>query len=248
MIDGSNNILEFDRYLNGEMTEAERQSFERTIRHDESLREKFRLHARTMAGLNRAAHDHKKAAFLEDLKTNPPVQPGGQIRRFMPMLLTAAAVVLILLTVGLYLGLNQTPDNWYLAQLDNVPAFPTDRGETGTLGEIQELYQEEQWADAAQAITKRIQTENEDASDLWFFLGICQLKQGGDSLVIKAEESFANIADSTLYSEDSDWWEAVAAAANQDKEKSISLLQKIAVTDSHLYANQAAGLLERLLE
>lgn len=248
MIDGSNNILEFDRYLNGEMSEAERHSFERTIRHDESLREKFRLHARTMAGLNRAAHDHKKAAFLEDLKANPPVQPGGQIRRFMPMLLTAAAVVIVLLSVGLYLGLNQKPENWYLAQLDSVPTFPTERGEEEPLSDILELYQEKNWKDAASAIEERINESDQGASDLWFFLGICQLKQGGDSLVVKAEESFANVTDSTLYSEDSDWWEAVAAAANQDKEKSISLLRAIAETDSHLYADQAADLLERLLE
>ena len=51
MLDGYEWNEQFDRYLDGKMTEEERQSFERTLQHDESIQTAFLVHAKSVAGL-----------------------------------------------------------------------------------------------------------------------------------------------------------------------------------------------------
>lgn len=250
MLDGSDYSLEFDRYLSGDMTSEERATFERMISHDASLREAFRLHARTTAGLNRAAHAARKAELLADLKTNPPLEEErGQIRRFMPMLLTAAAVVIVLLSVSLYLGLTGEKQAWQMAYLQEVPAFPTERGETDQLESIRQAFRSKNWEEAESMLqTVLAQDQVSGKGDLLFFLGVCRVKNKDSSGFGKAAEVFAQVPESSIYYEDAAWWTVLEAAQIGDTTKVTSLLQEISTQEGHLYQKQAQEVLARLRE
>ncbi len=250
MLDGSENSVKFDRYLSGKMTQEEQATLERMISHDASLREAFRLHARTTAGLKQAAHAARKAELLEDLKVNPPAaQERGQIRRFMPMLLTAAAMVIILLSVSLYLGLTGEKQAWQIAYLQEVPVFPTERGEVDHLESIRQAFREENWAEAESLLTTVLEQDQVSGKgDLLFFLGICRVKNKDSAGLGKAAEVFAQVPESSIYYEDAAWWTVLEAAQIGDTEKVNSLLQQISAQEGHLFQKQAQAALARLRE
>lgn len=250
MLDGSDNSLEFDRYLTGDMTPEERATFERIISHDVSLREAFRLHARTVTGLKQAAHAARKAELLEDLNTNPPAaREQGQLRRFMPMLLTAAAMVIILLSVSLYLGLTGEKQAWQIAYLQDIPAFPTERGAVDQLEEIRQAVNDHNWKEAELLLSTALeQDQMTNKGELLFFLGICRVKNKDSAELGQAAEAFAQVPESSLYYEDAAWWTVLEAAQIGDTEKVRSLLQQISAQEGHLYQKQAQAALERLRE
>ncbi len=250
MLDGSENSLEFDRYLSGEMTPEERATLERTIRHDASLREAFRLHARTTAGLKQAVYSSRKAELLADLVAHPPgEQEQGQLRRFMPMLLTAAAMVVILLSVSLYLGLSGEKQAWQTAFLQEVPAFPTERGEADQLESIRQAYNNQNWGEAELLLTTTLeQVQVSDKGDLLFFLGLCRVKNKDSAGFGEAAEVFAQVPESSIYYEDAAWWTILEAAEVGDSEKAKSLLEEISSQPGHLYQKQAQAALARLRE
>lgn len=250
MLDGSENSLEFDRYLSGDMTPEERATFERTINHDASLREAFRLHARTTAGLKKAAHNARKAELLADLKTNPPAeQERGQLRRFMPMLLTAAAMVIILLSVSLYLGLTGEKQAWQMAYLQEVPAFPTERGEADQLESVRHAFNDKDWQEAESLLKTALEQDQVlGKGDLWFFLGVCQVKNEVVAGSSQATQAFGKVPESSIYFEDAAWWMALQAAQIGDPEKVKNLLNDIASQEGHLYQEKAQAVLARLRE
>lgn len=250
MLDGSENSLEFDRYLSGDMTPEERATLERTINHDASLREAFRLHARTTAGLKKAAHNARKTELLADLKTNPPAeQERGQLRRFMPMLLTAAAMVIILLSVSLYLGLSGEKQAWQMAYLQEVPAFPTERGEVNQLESVRQAFNKKNWEEAESLLeTVLEQDQVSGKGDLLFFLGICRVKNEDSAGFGHGAEIFTQVPESSIYFEDAAWWTVLEAAQIGDTEKTKNLLQTIGSQEGHLYQKQAQAALARLRE
>ncbi len=250
MLDGSDNSLQFDRYLSGDMTPEERATFERTISHDASLREAFRLHARTTAGLKQAAHAAQKAALMADLTANPPAElERGQLRRFMPMLLTAAAMVIILLSVSLYLGLSGEKQPWQTAYLQEIPAFPTERGEANQLESIRRAFNKKNWEEAESQLERVLEQDQvSEKGDLLFFLGVCRIKNKDSAGFGKAAEVFAQVPESSIYYEDAAWWTVLEAARIGDTEKVTSLLQQIGAQEGHLYQKQAQAALARLRE
>jgi len=225
-------------------------TFERTINHDASLREAFRLHARTTAGLQRAAHSARKAELLADLQTNPPAEEErGQIRRFMPMLLTAAAMVIILLSVSLYLGLTGEKQAWQMAYLQEVPAFPTERGETDQLESIRQAFGDKNWAEAESLLTAALEQDQvSEKEDLLFFLGLCRVKNKDSAGFGQAAEVFSQVPESSIYFEDAAWWTALEAAQLGDTEKAESFLEEISLKPGHLYQHKAQEALARLRE
>lgn len=250
MLDGSDNSLKFDQYLSGEMTPEERGTFERMIRHDASLSEAFRLHGRTTAGLKQAAHAARKAELLADLQTNPPAEEErGQLRRFMPMLLTAAAMVIVLLSVSLYLGLTGKKQPWQMAYLQEVPAFPTERGEADQLESIRQAFREQNWEEAESLLkTVLAQDEVSGKEELRFFLGLCQVKNKDSAGFGQASEVLSQVPKTSIYYEDASWWMALEAAQMDDDEKAMSLLEEISSQEGHLYQKQAQAVLARLRE
>lgn len=248
MLDGVEHSVEFDRYLSGDMSPEERATFEQSIRQDASLREAFRLHARTTAGLQQAAHAARKAELLEDLKTHPPVDADrGQVRRFMPMLLTAAAIVIVLLSVSLYLGLTAEKQPWQMTYLQQVPSFPTERGEIDKYQTIRDALHHKEWQEATSLIHTTLEEVNEsEKADLWFFLGISQVK--GKEELAQASKALEQVPATSIYYEDAHWWMALAAAQMGEKEKVRSLLTDISQADDHLYQEEAQAVLARLRE
>lgn len=250
MLDGSDNSQEFDRYLSGDMPPEERKTFERIIRLDVSLREAFRLHARTTAGLKQAAHAARKSELLADLLSNPPaLMERGQLRRFMPMLLTAAAMVIILLSVSLYLGLSGEKQAWQMAYLQEVPSFPTARGEVNQLESIRRAFNKKDWEEAESLLQMVLEQDQvSEKGDLLFFLGVCRVKNKSSDGFGQAAEVLAKVPESSIYYEDAAWWTVLEAAQIGDTEKVNSLLQQISTQEGHLYQKQAQAALARLRE
>ena len=238
-----------DRYLDGLMNEAERKAFEVEIAADDTLKAEVQLQKEAneivvMYG-EKAAIRHK----IESIAAGHGKQKkaGGMVRILRPVM-AVAATVLVFLTA--YFLLNQPPDNQAIFA-DNFTPYQdvlTTKGEPTNpidLLEVQAMnaYNGKEF-DQAVDVFKKLNKEEPDNAAYSFYLSISLLSQNKPAEAVHFLEIIAK--GNSDFSEQADWYLALAHLANNDTSLAKAVLKHITKSTVHDRKKEAEKLLNEL--
>lgn len=233
-----------DRYLEGNLSEQERTTFEERLLHDEVLRQQVDEMKLIRAGIK---HASRKAA-LQNLKalesTLPPVNNNG-LTLWANTWLQAAAVLLIgLVTYALWPAAvdEQALFATHFEVYPNI-IMPTVRGEMPNDSTLKTLafraYDQKQYEEAA-VLFDRIDTKD---VDILFYLGNCYL---ANSQAEKALSLFEKVlSEYEVFDEQAEWYIAASYLKLEERERARQALEKV-VTRNGAYKEKAQIILEKL--
>ncbi|RXK59241.1 hypothetical protein ESA94_13955 [Lacibacter luteus] len=214
---------DIDAYLNGELNAEEQQQFEQELRSNTQLQEQVNAYRL----LNSTVGKHQQAEqtlpelkqILDPLTHQYFKQQKAKVftmRRTMYMLAAAASIVLILL-VALP---GTSPDNY---SFDDMPGAIV-RGNEDEKAKAAQLFNNEQYADAAKAFQQLRSTTSPDAA-VDFYLGISLLKTEQYADALPLFETLAN--GTSVYAEDANFFTALSAYHLQQNVKARQYAEKV---------------------
>ena len=235
---------DIDAYLNGELDPEQQQAFEEQLKTDEQLKKQFEEFRFLQTTIDK--HQQAEQTLPELKKILVPLtqthfhkaeqQKGGRVismNRIVTGLALAASIVLILL-VALP---GVTPDNY---TIDNMPGAIV-RGAEDDKAKAAQLFNNEQYAEAAKAFAQLRTTAPADAS-VDFYLGISLLKTKQYAEALSLFESLAN--GTSVYAEDANFFTALSAYHLQQNEKAKRYAEK--VTEGSRYWKNTKAVLKKV--
>jgi tetratricopeptide (TPR) repeat protein len=215
-----------DRYLQGEMTEAEERLFRDEVANHPALAEELTF----MQGVQRSIAQKERAALKAHLAS---LEPRPKYFRWV------AAAVVLLAFVG-YWAWTQQPSQVAQAYFQPLPNMiqPIVRGEQD-VSEAFLAYEREDYAEAERAFA---QLEEEHAA---LYRGICLLALGRPEEAAKVLGARELSVEAQGLEDYRRWYLALSLLQVGQKEEATALLESL-VTSIHPVAKQASALLARL--
>ena len=255
-----NDIQLIEKFLEGKMTSEEKKEFEKKLTQDQSLNTMMTDMNLLVEGIKMSAAQTSREektdrlkffAELNEIEKRAPLDISTPVARVVPMyrkpwILSAAASVLLLVTLTVYLMREQTPLNekLYVAYFEpfDSPGSGLTRGNNEVTVKTQayEAYDNGNYKVAAQLFEKIIK-EKEDA--------IAQLCLGNSYLAqndpAKAEKIFTDmLAKHTELITQANWYLALTYLKENKMERAKSTLWEL--SKSSTYGEKAQKLLKKL--
>ncbi|MBC8173463.1 MAG: hypothetical protein H7X71_06100 [Chitinophagales bacterium] len=239
-----------DRFLRGEMTSQEKNSFLQQVDADTELKAEFLLQQEIYKGLHYAGNTALKMRLNKMHNEMPPVvivhsKPETKIIS-MKMLWRAAAVILLFLIPAYFFFFNSpSADRLYKQYYTAYETNLTARGSNeALLLEIDDLYHTEDYAGALKKINMYSNADTIPAQ-LLLMKGICEMETGNDKA---AHETFNVIIErNDMYHTDHAlWYTALLELRAGNKEKCKELLHQLLAGSNPDHEVEAKELLRKL--
>lgn len=250
-----------DRYILNELSESERIAFEEAMKQDSELREEVELMKLISDGFQQKGEkealdeimslssEEEFRAIIADAEKKYNKKP--KIRRLIIGLSSAAAVLLILIYIGIQprYSSEQLFDEYYVAQA--YEAIPTRGG--SILSEEQEIqfsravefYKEKNYAGSL-ALFDKIMSElkpKDIPEEILFYSAVCMTETGRTDDAIKNFEKLSS-SDEAELQEQAEWNLALAYLKNNQQNKAKEILS-IIIKNKGEYAGKAEELMNK---
>jgi len=236
------------RYLDGEMTAAEREDFEKKLATDTALQTELENIQVAKAAVKFFGLKQKVAAIhqsiMEEAKHHPPVIEINR-RRLIVRYTVAVAASILLLFVGywVYTFYTLSPNKLYA---DNYFTYElTTSRDSGSSQEsgIEKAYREKKYDEVIRLNAVSVVS----AKDI-FLTGLSYLEKGDPSRAISSFQVVLTDADKTKPSalkDETEYYLALAYLKNRDYDQSIELMIQIHDSPDHIYKDKISGKLIR---
>ncbi len=227
------------RYIDNEMSEAEKEDFEKNLTSDPALREQLErlLMAKDAAryyGLAQSVEavrkqwEGKMATTAQEAKIVP-------IKSYVRYIFAAASVIILVIAITtIYRYLSVSTDKIY--QQTYIAYTPgTSRSEAGAAHPIEDAYRQKNYAE----VIRLAQATQLDAKQQ-LLLGLSYLETGKASDAIKEFQLIRSGKDPT-YIPDAEFYQALAYLKNKEAAKALPLFEKIFNDKNHLYHQQVTS-------
>lgn len=238
-----------ERYLAGEMSEQEKSAFEQRRKDEAEFGEEVLRHLQARAAIREAGRKQLKQSFEHIYQQEMANQPEQKRSRFVSMMMAwriAAAIVFLVVAAGLLWQLfnSATPQELYAEHI-SFPSVPEVRGKA----QKDSLA----WERAIQAYKKKDFQQSVEllepfsTSDTFSYRSFASFYQGLAYLQIEqpqeAIQRFQQVERPGLYTEQVDWYIALAYLQAGDEEGARTALQKILDQQGHYKAKEAEKVL-----
>jgi tetratricopeptide (TPR) repeat protein len=239
-----------DRYLMGQLTEAEKRQFETEFASDEALRDSVRYRQDLMAALKTEGRD----ALRKELKTLEQAsrRPSTFGLRLHPLRIwyfsAAAAAVAVLIALALFNSGRQQSKDLFATHFQPYPnvLVPMERDEN-TPGDLPARafgYYEQGAYDRAIPILQQL-AEGDPQSDYGYYLAMCYLELGEADRAISLLEPLSR-STRTRFARHAQWYLALAFLKSGKQQEAIGLLREITANPGHPFLQQAEELLREI--
>lgn len=240
-----------ERYLRGELPEAERAQFTSELARDPALRRRVALHR----DLEAAFSDPQETRLRATLRAvNADFSPGGRSRwldKLPPnrQWWAIAATLLLLIAAGIFwLYPGGTPDPAALATAAFEPypidVFRSSNPNSTPAPELLDAYQAGQFGLAAERIAALPEYETTAYWPFYRAVALIGAKRGAEAIPLlrrlQETQSLPGLAEAV------DWYLALALLQAQETDQATTLLQRIANSPTHYQRQEARRLLDRL--
>lgn len=227
-----------EAYLAGELNEQETAAVEQRIQTDPAFAAEVHLLRDTQSVLSL----HQQQAYKAQLQALDAAEQ-APVRRLTPRWLAVAAAVVLLALVGLW-SLNRPSDGPYAGAFAPYPNRLTLRGDASSdqLDEAMRAYNNADYAAAAQQLAELVSSDTA-REDLRFYLGVARLGAGQPATAARV---LASVRAPSLYTQQAEWYRALAMGQADKTEQARLLLQRVARSETHPYQSQAQTLLRQL--
>ncbi len=236
-----------EKYLTGEMDEAEASDFLSRLKEDKVLAEEFRFdHELTDALADEDMLEFRKK-LMDLLRVSR--QKKGIVRTIFsgPYRIAAAASVIILLAMAYLLFImpgSPSNEKLFSAYYDSdQPLRITRRSETA-LVEALRNYQHKDFMNAIGQFNQILQTDPENSA-VRFYTSICYIETGQFDQAITYLSAVAG-NDNSLYNKPSEWYLGLCYLKMSRTDQAIGLFRKIAADPIHDYQKDAQKILSEL--
>lgn len=226
------------RYLDGEMSEIEKQSFEKSLSIDNNLREELeRLRLTTsgvkLYGISQQVKNIHEGLFDKEQPLWLNKTRSISIQRVLRFGMAAAAIlILVFVSIGGYKFYKLSPENLYdesfvAYNLSNV------RSNEVPVSDIEKMYKEQNFTGIIKEAKKKVDLPEKD----YLLTGLAHMELNDPfSAIYFFKKVTANT--SSWYQQDAEYYLAMAYLKNHDYDLAISLMQKIRHHPEHIYSNQ----------
>ena len=222
------------RYLDGELSPAERNALTERLRTDAALQEQLTSLQVAVQAIRQFGTTEKvrsiHAEMMQELKGQPKAKVVSFNKTVRFVLAIAASVVVLFIGVRLYTAAQVSPEKLYdQSFVDfNVSA---SRGNNESLSVIETHYQQK----AYDAVISDLRSANLSAKDS-LLVGLAYLHQNRTPQAIGF---FKNLAYSVNdFQQDAEFYLSLSYLKNQEYAKALPLMQKIVGDSKHLYHDQ----------
>lgn len=230
-----------EAYLDQELNAADQAELERDLQADESLQAELQRHQQTRALVQQMAIEETHAKVGQVFKQHQATQRRSSLRP----LLRVAAIVALVLTVGLGYWLSQNTQSPMELAATYMEPFPdrltTMGGEADDLATAMAAYNQGDYATALTAFLA-IPDGHPQQTLIDLYTGIAALEQGDPAT---AENSLLKIIEDADYQEVGSWYLALSYLQQDAVEKARPLLQQLDAADAYR-ASSARELLQAL--
>ena len=236
------------RFLNGELDEAEKQKVEKQIADDPNFAEEVRFY-RSLIGNMKAIRRDELASNLnqwyqEHEFSQIEARPWWQHNWYY----AAAAIVAVL--IACYLAWDSFPQTYTNEELysEAFQPYPAEGKRSATkvtnLDKGLSFYNSAQYDSASYYLTK-VRQEPNTPIHYALFLGIAFLENGNADKAIEEFDLLLN-PPNVFYGEMARWYLAMAYLKKGNREKVAEVLREIAQSNEHFNRNEAKKLLKKL--
>ena len=260
--------LLIDQYLNNQLSEAEREAFEKRCESDPEFAKEVKLQTQAEYVVRVAGREERRNAFnqvFEDIQQEAPVMPFWQNRRWQ-IGLVAAAIALLFLFFGRNLISPKTDPESLFAQNFTSLSLSIDRsqyGEDGRDGENSsiedtwldgaELYQIKEYEQAIPLLEKVVSDESfKELPKAHLYLGLAYLEaykrtaSPDKALLEKAIKQLEDVPSQSYFIDDADWYQALALLGLGDKEAALVILEEMVKDGYHYKSDIAKKIIDNL--
>ena len=225
------------QYLDGEMDEPEKRSFESVLEKDPALREKlFQLKmaveaVREIGEIERVKSIH--AQMMTEL-LEPKYSTVAPVRTLVrKSLAVAASIIFLLMVAGAWWLSRLTPEKLYGAHWVDAPG-PTERGTGEDRAPVRQWYAEKKFRQVEQ-YARNHSLSSQDS----FLVAVSYLQLNEPRLALQWMEPLRRPG--SAYSPDAEYYSALAFIKVQNYAAALPLLQQIHKDKSHVYHNLVTG-------
>lgn len=244
---------EFDdiicRYLDNELNEKEKRAFEQRLEKEEDLRKEFEF----QRDLKESLMEDEVMQLRDKLDKINTEKHNTQIFRVRRVILyAAAALVIVMVTVGTWFYVNQLskgPEELYTeyySAYENIYSIRSGEGMNednyNLMRNAMDAYEQKDW-EAAERYFKMLLEKESNNVFVNFYTGIVYLEQQNAQEAIKM---FKTVIDDreNLLREQAYWYTALAYLKKEDVESARKCLEKI--VDKEMTKTEEAGKLLRI--
>lgn len=238
-----------DRYLSGDMTPEERQTFEAALQQDAELRQAVNLHEDIHQGINyHFQTDLKNRLKLEEKEASRQGQSHLGNRRWFTIVLGVAASFALVLGAGYwYIASQISPTELYYAHYQPYPNIinPVERSGTAPqdqMGRAMMAYEKGRYD---VAITLFEQKGNDLETPYKFYLALSLLEVGESGRTVNLLEEVVASDDETFFLP-ALWYQGLAYLRAKRTEEAREVFNQLLDQKNSTYHPRAKEILERL--
>lgn len=223
------------RYLDDEMDDSEKESFERWLRSDAELKEELgRLQLARAAissyGLKKEV-EGVHVSMMKEMRTSFPASRPPLKKLIRYSIAIAASFAALFVAIQGYNFVRLSPERLYN---QNYIAYEADvtRGSEETLSPIEKAYREKKYSELTKTVYHRSLTPRET-----FLRGMAFLQTGDYSRAVTSFQSI--ISDTTRrdlqLKDETEYYLSLAYLGNRDYDEAIELMEQINENPGHTY-------------
>lgn len=214
-----------EAYLQGRLTPAEKEAFEKDLEQDSNLQAELKFHQQMV----NAIRETEFRKVLGDMRQQKRSQQKTSFKRLRPLVLGIAASILLL--VGAFWILSPGKEellNRELASIDLDPGLPTSLSATSTpeFAEGMNAYKMQNY-NRAKNLWTPILSENPENDTLLFYLAQIDLAEKENSAALEKLRQLINIEMNPVFLNKSEWFMAITLLRLGQIEEAKELLLKI---------------------
>ncbi len=249
---------QIDRFLLGEMDAQEEKDFIEKMNQDENLKNEVELTA-SIIGATREIGKQKDIAAIDVLKNSSPDKVTALFEKkkqkkstkWLYWTVSSAAVVLFAILIGSNYYQNNFNQQTYLAYYQPLEddtgihrgSDSTSDNDLVAIDNGLKQYHEKNYSDALQTFS---QVSNHYQYSVTVYRAVCMLEIGQTKEAISIlENAIKSYGEGWEYYQDARWYLALAYLKNNDRKKTINLLNEI-IDENKVYAEKAYELLRVL--
>lgn len=234
-----------EAYIKSALSPVAREAVERRLREDPGFAAAYEDYRTIMTGIYHAGEQSFRAeldAWDREGKPEEVKNKSHWLATYWPV---AATLLVLMLALTYFLVNERTPTTTELVAevFEPYPDVISLRGTPTTATAGMEAYSKELYTEAIASFETWL-AEHPDHKETRFYLGCAQLAAGRYEDAIKTFDALQQA--STIFSEQIQWYRALAYLGGDRKEEATRQLENIAQTDGHDYSRAARTLLERL--
>lgn len=226
---------ELMRYVDGEMTDNEKEEFERRLSTDELLKQEFTNLQIAKEAVKQYGLKTKVAGIHSQMMKEmgeKPVRRMSQTRRtFRYVVAVAASIVLVIVLIEAYKFYTLSPEKLY-AKNYTAYELTTTRGGSDTASVIENAYRQKKYSEVIKLNANSVLS----IKDV-FLTGLAYLETKDYSRAVSSfQVVVAEVKDiKSVLKDASEYYLALAYLQNRDYDQAIELMNSIHNNSSHLY-------------